>query len=107
MGEQDGLVKAGALRRYAGRGCDPRKRRKTIFGEGEWNQSRLRLDQCQIELACDIIGETGGPHFRDGFSTRCDDKVSRCNLFRPIWSCQNSGVTAFGFAQLPDRGLQM
>ena len=75
MGEEHRLGKACVMRlRGDGQGhtC---QRRKAVRLEGQGHKGRARVGQRMTELARNIIGQTRGAHFRDGFAARGHDDM--------------------------------
>lgn len=75
MGKEQGFVKGGAIGGDAA-GCgDTCERFKAIFAKGERDKAGPRVGDGDVELACDIIGQSCGPHFGNGFAPSRHDQV--------------------------------
>ncbi len=87
MCEQKRLIECGLAAR------DPRirgdagnlaKPGKDIFTESQRYQGWARFRHRQTKPAGDLVAKAGCPHFRDGFSSGCDDKMPAPNFCSPI-----------------------
>ena len=74
VGKQQRLVKAGAIRTDpCGQGGAGQRPEPII--EGQRDKAGARGDHTQTKLFGDLISQSCGTHFWDGFATRCDDKI--------------------------------
>src|SRR5690606_25914600 len=75
--KQRSLAKRGLARARLDRGGDTRQstKERIVPAEGKRDERGARLDDLQTELACEVVGETGGPHLGDRGAAGRDDEA--------------------------------
>jgi hypothetical protein len=106
MGEQQRLVEPGtAIGEARGTG-DAGETGKAAFGEGERDESGAGCGDAQAELAGDVMGQSGGAHFRDRLAAGGQHEIAAGDGLTDPFAVEVQGKAGVGLAQVAQRGLQ-
>ena len=106
MGKQQGFVKAGAAVGQARGQGGASQRGEPPLGKGEGNQARAGVNQRQVKLAGDVIGEAGGAHLGDAFAAGGQHQIGAAHPLRAAIAQQCQLVVAALIADVLNRGFE-